>query len=160
MTTSPNPGCGFRVLVKVIEHSAWLHRCFSLGLRDVETVLAARGVIVSYGSVRDWGLRLGRLLANRLKRCRPKRGDKWQLDEVLLRSRGKLRDLWRALDQHGNVLDILVQSQRSTKAARRFCRKLLRSLQCGLRVLVTDKMRSDAAARREMLPGVEHRQSR
>ncbi len=160
MTTPPNPYRAFRFPAEVIEHAVWLYHCFSLSLRDVETILAARGVVVSYESIREWGLRFGRLFANTLKRRRPKPGDKWHLDEVFLRSRGKMHYLWRAVDQHGNVLDILVQSRRNAKAAKRFFRKLLKGLQYVPRVIVTDKLRSYAAAKREVLPGVEHRQSR
>jgi len=134
--------------------------CFSLSLRDVETILAARGIVVSYESIREWGLRFGRQFASALKRRRPKPGDKWHLDEVFIRIRGKLHHLWRAVDQNGVVLDILVQSRRNAKAAKRFLRKLLRGLQYVPRVIVTDKLRSYAAAKREILPGVEHRQSR
>ncbi len=129
MTTSPNSYRGFRFPAEVIEHAVWLYHCFSLSLRDVETILAARGVVVSYESIREWGLRFGRLFANTLKRRRPKPGDKWHLDGVFLRIQGKTHYLWRAVDQHGNVLDILVQSRRSAKAAKRFFRKLLKGLQ-------------------------------
>jgi len=117
-------------------------------------------VVVSYESIREWGLRFGRLFATTLKRRTPKPGDMWHLDEVFLHSRGKVHPLWRAVDQHGNVLDILVQSRRNAKAAKRFFRKLLRGLHYVPRVIVTDKLRSYAAAKREILPGVEHRQSR
>jgi putative transposase len=89
-----------------------------------------------------------------------KAGDKWFLDEVFIRVRGKVHYLWRAVDQHVNVLDILVQSRRSARAAKRFFRKLLRGLRYVPRVVVTDKLRRYAAAKREVLPGVEHRQSR
>ncbi len=158
--TSPNPYRGFRFPAEVIQHAVWLYHCFSLSLRDVETILAARGVVVSYESIREWGLRFGRLFANTLKRRRPKPGDKWFLDEVFLRIRGKQHYLWRAVDQHGHVLDILVQSRRNGKAAKRFFRKLLKGLQYVPRVIITDKLRSYAAAKRDILPGVEHRQSR
>ena len=117
-------------------------------------------MVVSYETIRDWSLRFGRLFANTLKRRRAKPGDKWHLDEVFLRIRGKVHYLWRAVDQHGRVLDILVQSRRNAKAAKRFFRKLLRGLQYVPRVIVTDKLRSYAAAKREIMPGVEHRQSR
>jgi len=160
MTTSPNPYRGFRYPAEVIEHAVWLYHCFSLSLHDVELILAARGVVVSYESIREWGLRFGRLFANTLKRRRPKPGDKWHLDEMFLRIQGKTHYLWRAVDQHGHVLDILVQSRRDAKAAKRFFRKLLRGLQYVPRVIVTDKLRSYAAAKRKILPGVEHRQSR
>ena len=160
MASSLNPYRGFRFPAEVIEHAVWLYHCFSLSLRDVELILAARGVTVSYESIREWGLRFGRLFANTLKRRRPRPGDKWHLDEVFIRIRGKLQYLWRAVDQNGQVLDILVQSRRSAKAAKRFFRKLLRGLQYVPRVIITDKLRSYAAAKREILLGVEHRQSR
>jgi putative transposase len=160
MTATSNPYRGFRYPADVIQHAVWLYHCFSLSLRDVETILAARGVVVSYETIRAWGLLFGRLFANRLKRRRPRPGDKWHLDEVFIRIRGKLHYLWRAVDQHGHVLNILVQSRRDTRAAERFFRKLLRELQYVPRVIVTDKLRSYGAARRKVLPGVEHRQSR
>jgi putative transposase len=160
MPTPSNPYRGFRFPAEIIEHAVWPYHCFSLSLRDVELILAARGVVVSYESIREWGLRFGRLFANSLKRRRPRPGDKWHLDEVFVRICGKLHYLWRAIDQHGHVLDILVQSRRSAKAATRFFRKLLKGLQYVPRVIVTDKLRSYAAAKREILPGVEHRQSR
>ena len=158
--TGSNPFHGFRYPAEVIQHAVWLYHCFSLSLRDVELILAARGIVVSYESIREWGLRFGRLFANALKRRRPRPGDKWHLDEVFVRIRGKLHYLWRAVDQHGHVLDVLVQSRRNAKAAKRFFRKLLRGLQYVPRVVVTDKLRSYGAAKREILPGVEHRQSR
>src|SRR5262249_49189780 len=117
-------------------------------------------IFVSYESIREWGLRFGRIFANMLKRRRPKPGDKWYMDEVFIRIRGKQHYLWRAVDQAGNVLDILVQSRRSATAAKRFFRKLLKGLRYVPRVIVTDKLRSYAAAQRETLPSVEHRQSR
>ena len=160
MTTASNPYRGFRYPAEVIQQAVWLYHCFSLSLRDVELILAARGVVVSYESIRAWGLRFGRLFANELKRRRPRPGDKWFMDEVFVRIHGKRHYLWCAVDQDGHVLDILVQSRRSAKAAKRFFRKLLKGLQYVPRVIVTDKLRSYAAAKRDILPGVEHRQSR
>jgi putative transposase len=160
MTTSPNPYHGFRFPAEVIQHTVWLYHCFSLSLRDVELILAERGIVVSHESIRTWGLRFGRLFANTLKRRRPRPGDKWHLDEVFIRIQGKQHYLWRAVDQDGTVLDILVQSRRNTKAAKRFFKKLLRGLQYAPRVIVTDKLKSYGAAKREVLPHVEHRQSR
>ncbi len=151
---------GFRFPAEVIGHAMWLYHCFGLSLRDVETILAARGVVVSYESVREWGLCFGRLFATTLRQRRPRPGDKGLLDEVFLRIRGKLHYLWRAVDNDGHVLDLLVQSRRNTKAAKRFVRKLLKSSQYVPRVVITDKLRSDAAAKREVMPSVEHRQSR
>ena len=161
MTTASNdPYRGFRFPAEIIQHAVWLYHCFSLSLRDVELILAERGIVVSYESIREWGSRFGRMFATALKRRRPRPGDKWHLDEVFIRIRGKLHYLWRAVDQNGQVLDILVQSERSAKAAKRFFRKLLAELRDVPRVLVTDKLRSYAAAKREIMPGVEHRQSR
>ena len=137
MTTSPNPYRGFRFPPEVIEHAVWLYHCFSLSLRDVELILAARGIVVSYESIREWGLRFGQIFANMLKRRRPQPGDKWYMDEVFIRIRGKQHYLWRAVDQHGNVLDILVQSRRNATAAKRFFRKLLKGLRYIPRVIVT-----------------------
>ena len=160
MRKMPDPYRGFRFPAEIISHAVWLYHCFSLSLREVETILAQRGIVVSYESIRAWGLRFGRAFANALKRRRPRPGDKWHLDEVFLRIGGKLHYLWRAVDQHGTVLDILVQSRRNAKAAKRFFKKLLKGLQYVPRVIVTDKLRSYGAAKRKILPGVEHRQSR
>ena len=157
---TPDPHRGLRYPAAVIQHAVWPYHRFSLSLREVGTILAARGIVVSCETVREWGLRLGRLFANELKRRRPCSGGKWHLDEVLIRIQGKLHYLWRIADQHGQVLDILVQSRRSARAARRFFRKLLRGLQYVPRVIVTDKLRSHGAANREVRPGVGHRHSR
>ena len=160
MTKMPDPYRGFRFPAEIIAHAVWLYHGFSLSLRDVETILAERGIVVSYESIRAWSLRFGRAFANALKRRRPRPGDKWYLDEVFLRIGGKQHYLWRAVDQHGTVLDILVQSRRNAKAAKRFFKKLLKGLRYVPRVIVTDKLRSYGAAKRKILPGVEHRQSR
>ena len=141
--TSSNPYRGFRYPAEVIEY-AGLYHYFSLSLRDVETILAARCIVVSYESIREWGQRFGRLFANALKRRRPRPGDKWHLDAVFVRIGGKLNNLWRAVDQHGHVLDLLVQSWRNAGAAKRFFRKLLRGLQYVPRVIVTDSCAATA----------------
>ncbi|WP_201838794.1 IS6 family transposase [Microvirga zambiensis] len=160
MSTTSNPYRRYRFPAEIINQAVWLYHCFSLSLRDVELVLAARGVAVSYETIREWSLRFGLTYAKMLKQRRPQPGDKWFLDEVFVRIRGKLHYLWRAVDQHGNVLDVLVQSRRTMKAAKRFFRKLLKDLRYVPRVIVTDKLGSYGAAKREILPGVEHRQSR
>ena len=123
MTTTSNPYRGCRYPAEVIQQAVWLYHGFSLSLRDVALILAARGVVVSYEAIRAWGLSFGRLFANTLKRRRSRPGDKWFLDAV-------------------------------------FVRKLLKGLRYVPRVIVTDKLRSYAAAKREIIPGVEHRQSR
>ncbi len=149
---------GFRFPPEIISHAVWLYFRFSLSLRDVEELLAERGIVVTYETVRQWCLKFGQTYANELRRCRPHCGDTWHLDEVVLSIQGKKHFLWRAVDQHGNVLDILVQSRRNKQAAKRFFRKLLKGLQYVPRVIITDKLRSYGAAKREILPGVEHRQ--
>ena len=133
---------------------------FSLSLRNVALLLAECGVVVSYETVRRWCRKLGRSFANRLRRRRPRPGDKWHMDEVFIRIQGVLHYLWRAVDQDGVVLDILVQPRRDANAAKRFFKRLLKGLQYLPRVIVTDKLRSYGVAQRQLLPGVEHRQSR
>ena len=122
--------------------------------------MLARGITVSHETVRQWCAKFGQTYANSLRRRRPLPGDKWHLDEVFIKIRGKTHYLWRAVDQHGNVLDILVTSRRDTRAATRFFRKLLKGLEYVPRVLVTDKLRSYGAARHRVLRSVEHRQSK
>jgi putative transposase len=121
---------------------------------------AQRGIVVTYETLRQWCLKFGQTSANELRRRRQSTGDKWHMDEVFLTIRGERHYLWRAVDQDGNVLDILVQSRRNKQAAKRFFRKLLKGLQYVPRVIVTDKLKSYAAAKREILPDVEHRQQK
>ncbi len=115
-----------------------------------------RGVTVSYESIREWCLKFGQTYANGLRRSSPRPGDRWHLDEVYLRINGQLHYLWRAVDQDGEVLDILVQRRRDKKAAKKFFRKLLKGLRYVPRVIVTDKLRSYSAARAEVMPSVAH----
>ena len=117
-------------------------------------------MIVFYESTRRWCLTFGVRFASNLRRRRPRPGDKWHLDEVFLRIEGELHYLWRAVDQDGIVLDILVQSRRNAGAAKRFFKRLLKGLQYVPRVMITDKLGSYGVAKRELLPDVEHRQSR
>ena len=144
MKPPPDPHHRHRFPAEILSHAVWLYHVFSLSLRDVELILAERGVVVSYESIRRWCRKFGQSFANRLRRRRPRPGDKWHLDEVFLRIRGELHYLWRAVDQDDVVLDILVQSRRNAKAAKRFFKKLLRGLQYAPRVIVTDKLRSYA----------------
>src|SRR5690348_13617635 len=124
----------------------------------VEEMLAARGISVTHETIRQWGLKFGQEFANRIRRRAPRRGDKWHLDEVVISFAGKKHWLWRAVDQDGFALDVLVQSRRDKEAAKRLFRKLLKKQGRTPRVLVTDKLKSYAAAKREIMPGVEHRQ--
>ncbi len=123
-------------------------------------LLFERGVTVSHEAVRQWCQKFGQDYANRLRRRRPQPGDTWHLDEGFLTINGQRHYLWRAVDQDDNVLDILVQSRRNKKAAKTFFRTLLKGCQYVPRVIITDKLKSYGAAKREILPGVEHRQSR
>jgi Transposase and inactivated derivatives len=160
MRREPDPHYRHRFPAELIAHAVWLYHTFPLSFRDVELLLAERGVEVSYETVRRWCRKFAQTFANRLRRRRPRRGDRWHLDEMFIRINGVQHYLWRAVDQHGSVLDILVQSRRNTKAAKRFFKKLLRGLRYVPRVVVTDKLRPYAAAKAKIIPGVEHRQSR
>jgi putative transposase len=149
-----------RFPAEIISHCVWLYFRFSLSYRDVQEMMAERGVIVSHEAIRYWGRKFGQTYANQLRRRRPQPGDKWHMDEVFLTIHGRRHYLWRAVDQDDNILDVLVQSRRNKKAAKKFFRKLLKGLLYVPRVIITDKLRSYGAAKREILPGVEHRQSR
>ena len=113
---------------------------------------------ISHETIRQWGLKFGQEFANIIRRRLPRPGDKWHLDEVVLKIAGKTHYLWRAVDQHGVVLDVLVQSRRDKKAAKRLLRKLLKRQCRAPRVMITDKLGSYGAAKKEIMPGVEHRQ--
>ena len=117
---------GYRYPIEVIGHAVWLYHRFALSLRDVEELMLARGVAVTYETIRSWCAKFGPDYAARLRRRRPRPGDKWHLDEVFVKINGTTHYLWRAVDQHGNVLDILVQSRRNAVAAKRFFRQLLK----------------------------------
>jgi putative transposase len=123
---------------------------FSLSHRDVEELLFERGIVVSYEVIRRWCRKFGQDYANQLRRRRPRPGDKGHMDEVVLTIKGAHHDLWRAVDQDGHVLDILVQSRRNKKAAKKFFRKLLKGLTYVPRVVITDKLKSYGAAKREI----------
>ena len=152
---------GFRFPVEIIGHCVWLYHRFSLSLRDLSELMLERGVVVSHETVRQWCAKFGQGYANALPRRRARPGDKWPVDEVFITINGVRRSLWRAVDQDGVVLDILlVQSRRDAKAAKKFFRKLLKRLAYVPRVIVTDKLASDGAAHRQTLASVEHRRSK
>jgi putative transposase len=102
---------GYRYPIEVIGHAVWLYHQLALSLRDVEELMIARGVVVSYETIRSWCATFGPDYANQLRRRRPRPGDKWHLDEVFIKISGITHYLWRAVDQDGNVLDILVRSR-------------------------------------------------
>ena len=124
-TSAPPSYAGYRFPAEIISHAVWLYFRFPLSLRMVDELLAARGIIVSHETVRQWALKFGQAFANQIRRRLPAAGNKWHLDEVVLTIAGVKHWLWRAVDQNGMVLDILVQSRRDTQAAKRLMRKLL-----------------------------------
>jgi putative transposase len=140
---------GYRFPAVIISHCTWLYFRFALSYRDVAEMMAERGVTVSYETIREWSQKFGGPYAKRMRSKRHRLGDRWHLDEVFLTINGKLQYLWRAVDQEGDELDILVQPRRNKKAAKKFFRKLLKG---------TDKLRSYAAAKAEVMPSVEHQQ--
>jgi putative transposase len=142
----------------VIQHAVWLYLRFTLSYRDVEDLLAERGLDISYETVRSWVLKFGPVIAWRLRRGRPRPSDRWHLDEMVVRIAGKQMYLWRAVDHEGEVLDMLVQRRRDTRAALRLMRKLLRKQGFAPKLLVTDKLRSYASAFRRLRLSCRHEQ--
>jgi len=132
---------GFRYPREIVAYAVWAYHRFPLSTADVEDLLAARGVIVSREAVRLWVNRFGRHFADCIRRDRPRPNDKWHMDEVVISIRGKKHWLWRAIDANGDVLDILVQTRRNAKAAKRFLKRLVAEFG-EPRVVITDKLRS------------------
>ena len=151
---------GYRFPREIISHCVWLYHRFTLSFREIELLMSGRGIAVSYETIRAWCTRFGPEFARRLRRRAPRPGDKWHLDEVFVKIGGVRKYLWRAVDQHGNVLDILIQSKRDGTAATRFFCILLKHQGHPPRVLVTDKLRSYQVAHRTSMSTVEHRQSK
>ena len=145
---------------EIMSHGVWLSYRFPLSDRDVQELLFERGITVSHEALRQWCQKFGQDYGNRLWHRRAQPGDKWHLDAVFLTTNGQRHSLWRAVDQDDHVLDILVQSLRNKQAAKKFFRTLLKGLQYVPRVIITDTLQSYGAAKREILLGVEHRQSR
>ena len=147
-----------RFPAKIIAHAVWLYFRFPLSLRHVEDLLAERGIEVSFQTVAEWAAKFGREYARSIRlRSRGSFADKWHLDEMVVAIKGRKYWLWRAVDADGYVLDALIQSRRNKKAALKLMRKLLKGQCVAPRVMITDKLRSYDAARREIMPGVEHR---
>jgi putative transposase len=142
---------------EIISHAVWLYHRFTLSFRDVEDLLAERGVAVSYEAIRYWCLKFGPTYARTLRRKQGRLGDIWHVDELFITIQGQRRYLWRAVDQDGDVIDILVTNRRDRRAAKRFFRKALKHQGKPPWKLVTDKLRSYPAAHREVFPSVEHR---
>jgi putative transposase len=147
---------GYRFPYEIISHAVWLYHRFCLSFRDVEDLLAQRGINVSYETVRQWCRKFGIEYARRLRRRQGRLGDTWHLDELFVTIQGQRQYLWRAIDQDGDVIDILVQPRRDQRAAERFFRKLLKGQEREPRRLVTDKLRTYEAALRTIMPSVVH----
>ncbi len=143
---------------EIIRHAVWLYLRFTLSYRDVEELLAERGIETSYETVRRWVLKFGPLFARNMRRLRPRPTGRWRLDEMVISIQGRRMYLWRAVDSEGEVLDLLVQSKRDTKAALRLMRKLLKKQGYAPDELVTDKLGSYGAARRELRLSAGHEQ--
>jgi len=156
MNTTSNPYRGYRFPAAVISHCVWLYYRFALSFRDVQELMAERGVDVSHETIRAWCEKFGRLYAKRLRARRDRLGDRWHLDEVFLKINGRMQYLWRAVDQDGSVLDVLVQPKRDKRAAAKFFRKLLKGQAYAPRVVVTDRFPSYRAPCAELVSGATH----
>ncbi len=146
-----------RFLPEIIAHAVWLYYRFPLSLRMVEEMLLERGIVVSYETIRRWALKFGPDYARRFRRKPARSDDIWHLDEVVITIAGKTHWLWRAVDQDGYVLDEIVQTRRNTKAAKRLLTRLLQKQGIRPKRIITDKLGSYGAARKQVMPGVEHR---
>jgi len=151
---------GHRFPPEIISYAVWVYHRFCLSFRDVEDLLAQRGIIVSYETVRIWCQKFGPDYARKLKRRQGRLGDIWHLDEVFIRINGQQRYLWRAVDQDGDVIDILVQPRRDQRAAERFFRIPLRGQGKEPFQIITDKLRSYSAGMRAILGEVAHNTKR
>ena len=145
---------GYRFPPEIISHAVWLYHRFALSFRDVEDLLAQRDVRVTYETIRQWCLTFGPTYARTLRRRCGRMGDTWHVDELFVLLNGRRQYLWRAVDEDGDVIDILVQSRRNRLAAARFFRKLLKSQGCVPHRLITDKLRSYPAACHSAMPSV------
>jgi putative transposase len=144
----------------VIRHSVWLYFRFTMSFRDVEDLMAERGFEMSYETIRRWTLKFGKLFARNLRRSRPRPTGRWHLDEMVVKIGGQGMYLWRAADDEGEVLDMLVQKRRNKAAALRLLRKLLKNQGVHPETIVTDGLASYGAAARELGCGDRHRPSR
>ena len=149
---------GYRFPRDIIQRAVWMYLRFTLSFRDVEELLAERGIVVTYESVRRWVLTFGPAVAHRLRARRPKPHSRWHLDEMFVRVGGKQMYLWRAVDAEGEVLDVLLQPKRDTRAARKLLRRLLKRQEMAPDEWVTDKLRSYGAAKAELGLSARHEQ--
>lgn len=140
----------------IISYAVWLCYRFNLSHRDIEDLLAERGITVSREAIRLWCIKFGALYARRLKRRHRGYGDTFYIDEAFVRIKGKQHYLWRAVDQDGEVVDVYLQAKRDGAAAKRFFKRLLRNHGSEPRKIVTDKLRSYGVAHRELIPETIH----
>jgi putative transposase len=145
-----------RFPAEIISYAVWLYFRFNLSHRDIEDLLAERGITVSYESIRLWCIKFGAIYARRLKRKHQGYGDTFYIDEVFVKINGQQLYLWRAVDQDGEVVDVYLQARRDGAAAKRFFKRLLRSHDGEPRKIVTDKLRSYGVAHRELIPEAIH----
>jgi len=143
---------GYRYPAQIISHAVWLYHRFTLSFRDIEELLAARSIVVSYETIRQWCS----TYCNQIKKSRGQLGDTWYLDEVFIKINGVLHSLWRAVDQDGDEIDILVQKRKDKRAAMRFFKQLLKGQEVMPLKIVTDKLASYSAAKKELIPSIEH----
>jgi transposase-like protein len=143
----------------IIQHAVWLYLRFTLSYRDVEDLLAERGLDLSYETIRRWVRKFGPHFAKRLQRMRPRPTSQWHLDEMAIAIGGERFRLWRAVDSEGEVLDLLVQGKRDKAAALKLMRKLLKKQGFAPKVIVTDKLRSYGAAKVQLGLSARHEQS-
>ncbi|WP_372573542.1 IS6 family transposase [Ruegeria jejuensis] len=141
---------------QIIARAVWLYVRFNLSLREVEEMLLQRGIDVSYETVRRWVIKFGPALARNLRQRQNRPGDVWHLDEVAVKISGRKYWLWRAVDQHGVVLHELLRPKRDKRAAKRLLRRLIKRLGFIPKRIITDKLRSYGAAKREVAPGLNH----
>lgn len=141
---------------EIIQHVVWLYHRFNLSIRDIEDLMAERGIKISYESIRLWCIKFGPKYARRLRRRHQGYGDTFFIDEVFVKIQGRQYYLWRAVDQDGEVVDVFLQHRRDGKAAVRFFKRLLRVSSSEPRRIVTDKLRSYGVAHRELISGTIH----
>jgi putative transposase len=152
----PNIYKRYRLPSVIIQYAVWLYYRFNLSLRDIEDLLAERGISVSYETIRLWCIKFGPKYANRLRRKHRGYGDAFIIDEVFIRIDGRQHYLWRAVDQDGEVVDVFLQKRRDGASAKRFFKRLLKNHKDEPRKIVTDKLRSYGVAHRELIPDTIH----
>src|SRR5215467_7787091 len=156
MKTARSRYRGHRFPPEIVSYAVWVYHRFCMSFRDVEDLLAERGIIVSFEAIRQWCRKFGPGYAQRPKRKQGRLGDIWYLDELFVRINGRQQYLWREVDQDGDVIDILLQPHRDQRAAERFLRRLVRGQGKEPFRIVTDRLRSYSAAKRRVLPKVSH----